>query len=130
MQNGSFAGNIACIDCSRGLQQHQLCLLCGDWAVFYSMRNDDEFALFHPDIALTLRRLADLHEQPPFDYEKEFILHIVMMPDKLSLHLDDLYRKVVEFPHHFRAPVLGEACKFLLQIDLFHNMPSFHDETG
>src|SRR5260221_11268185 len=81
MQNGSFTGNIACIDCSSGLQQHQVCLLFGYRVGFYSMRNDGEFALFHPDIALTLRRSPDSHAEPPFNQEKGFTRHIRIVPD-------------------------------------------------
>lgn len=101
----------------------------GDRAVFDSMRDDDQFALFYPDIALTLRRFADLHKQPPFDHEKEFILYLVMMPDKGSLCLDDLDSKTVQFPDQFRAPMLREVCKFLLEIDLFHPITSFLEKT-
>lgn len=63
--------------------------------MFYSMRNDNEFTLFYPDILLALWYFTYLHEEASFDHEKEFIFFFMVMPDKLSFDFDKLYRKLV-----------------------------------
>jgi len=89
------------------------------------MRNDDEFAFFYPNVLLTLRLFTHLHEETSFDHEKEFILLVMVMPDKLSFDFDNLNRKLIQFSNYLRVLVVGEESKFLHQIDLFHEYHPF-----
>jgi hypothetical protein len=74
--------------------------LFGDRAMFHSARDDYEFSL--PDFDI---RVAQLHRETTFDHKEQFILFLVMAPEKWALELHQPDRLTVEFTRRLRMPV-------------------------
>ena len=89
--------------------------LVADGAVLGATRDDNELAGTHKLFAI-----AKPHAQSAFDDEKEFVLEVVVMPDKFALELDRFDAEVIHFAENFGIPVIGEAGEFLIEIDGVH----------
>ena len=84
----SFVLNITRVECRLGFQQNNLAFLSTDWAMFYATRDDDKFA--RRDILLPLIGVSDFHGKNALGDEKQLIFIFMVMPDKISLNLDQL----------------------------------------
>jgi hypothetical protein len=73
--------------------------------VFDAMRDDQEFDLVEPNIAVT-----KLHSEPAFHDQEQFVLGIVVMPHKRSTELNEFHLLPIQLPGHLRVPVVGEQC--------------------
>src|SRR2546428_13896606 len=89
--------------------------------VFDAAGNDDE--LPRPEVTVTI---AQLHTEPTLDHKEQLVLPLVMVPDKLSPQLHQLYVGVVQITYDFRRQVLPNAPHFILQVDDLHRCPPKH----
>jgi hypothetical protein len=80
--------------------------------VLNAVRDDDKLACFDPPVAIT-----KLHQQPPFDDQKQLVFVSVVVPDEFPLDFGELDVGVVEFAHDARTPVLLNEAEFLGQVD-------------
>ena len=55
----------------------------GDRPVLDATRDDQKLTFFQPDLPVT-----KIHPKPPFHDQEKLILIVMMMPDELSLELD------------------------------------------
>src|SRR5260221_13403038 len=82
--------------------------------MFDPMRNNHKLSFIEPEVAIT-----KFDQQPSFDYKKEFILHLMVMPYKLPFELDQLYMRFVDFPDNLWTPVILKGVKLLRKIHNF-----------
>src|SRR5205823_4758704 len=61
--------------------------------------------------------------QAALDDQEQFVLRLVMVPDKLPFDFDELHVGVVELAHDLRAPVILEETELAGEIDCFHRRP-------
>src|SRR3974390_2448829 len=92
--------------------------LVGHRKVLDASGNDQEFAFANQYIAV-----AEAHTQHAFDDQKQFVLVIVTMPDKLALDLDRLDVAIVEFADDAGMPMILEFREFLGEIYGVHVAP-------
>jgi hypothetical protein len=86
---------------SRGrLEQQDVRLLLGHGPDFDAGRHDQEFAYFQPDVSI-----PELHAEPAFDDEEEFVLGVVVVPDERPLELDQLHLLAVQLADDLRFPL-------------------------
>src|SRR6266404_9189251 len=78
----------------------------------------DELAFTHDGFMV-----AEFHAQGAFDHQKQFILRVMMMPDKFTLELDGLHGAIIDFADDPRIAVVGEAAELFVEIDGFHFAP-------
>jgi len=86
-------------------------LFLGDGHVLNAARDDEKLTFFQMNVTIAQAQL-----QTPFDYEEKLVLIIVVMPNKLSFNLYQLYVGIVHFAGDFRLPVFGETSKFFGEI--------------
>lgn len=84
--------------------------------MFDTVGDDQEFAFVQLDIPV-----AELHSQRSGDHEKEFILHIVLVPDELPFELGQFDMLTIQFTHDPRVPMVVEEGEFFTDIDLIHS---------
>jgi len=87
-------------------------LLFGSRDVFDSLLDDKHFALFNRDLAVAE---PDLHFA--LDDDERLIGVVVLMPDKVTLELDQLELVVVQLSNHLGRPVFGKEGKLLGEIN-------------
>jgi TfoX/Sxy family transcriptional regulator of competence genes len=115
MRNCPFILYIACVQCRGWLKQQNVSFLLGYGSVFDATRNNQEFAFFQPDMAI-----SKLHAKPAFYHQEKFIFVIVVMPDEWSLELDELDLLAVQFPGDLGLPGFGETGQFFGKAYLLH----------
>src|SRR5262249_20668483 len=115
--DGALVLDIAGVSCSLWLKQQDVRLFGCDRAMLDTMRDDQELALFQPDVAV-----VQLHQQTALHDQEELIFSLVMMPDELAFELDQLDRGIVQLASDFGAPILIEHAKLLRQIHLLHRL--------
>ena len=76
-------------------------------------RLDDEFMFFSV--------LAYTHAQRTFHDEKQLILGIMVMPDEVTLDLDDFHVEIVDLADDLGLVLLGEQGKLLGKIDFLNS---------
>ena len=94
------------------LQKQHMSFLFSHGHMFDSSRDDKKFSGIDPDVAVT-----KAHEQSSADYQKQLILLFMMVPDELSLHLDQLHIGIIQLADDLRTPVAGKAGKFFGEVD-------------
>ena len=90
-------------------------LFLGDGHVLNAARDDEKLTFFQMNVTIAQAQL-----QTPFDYEEKLVLIIVVMPNKLSFNLYQLYVGIVHFAGDFRFPVFGENSE---HAHFVHNRP-------
>jgi hypothetical protein len=95
------------------LNQQDVRLVIRPGAVLNAARHDVHVPLTQLDVAI-----AELDGQAPLEDEEELVGLVVLVPDELSLDLDDLDVVVVQLADDLGAPVLGEQRELLREVDL------------
>jgi hypothetical protein len=88
-------------------------------AVLDTPGNDVKLTLIELDVAV-----AQLDREMPFEDKEEVVGFVVLVPDELTLHLDDPHVLVVELGDDLRLPVLIEELQLLAQVDRFADRTS------
>jgi Protein of unknown function (DUF1326) len=93
-------------------------ILSGQAGVLHPLGNDE-------DLAGTERDVSVMHanSDTALEDEEEVVRIVVLMPDKLALHLGHHHIVTVELPDDAGLPVLREGGKFLCQIGWSHHAP-------
>src|SRR5580692_6711858 len=87
------------------------------------MWHDQEFAGTEAFDALPVG-VTVMHRDFAFDDHEQFVFDVVMVPDKLTIDLNELHMKVIEFADDLRVPRLAERIELLVQINFLHlNLP-------
>ena len=87
---GSVILHIAGVECRCRLKQHNPSLFVGNRTVLHPARDNQEFSLLEPDMAV-----AKLHAEASFHHQEKLVLVLVVVPDELSLELVQLYQLAV-----------------------------------
>jgi hypothetical protein len=58
--------------------------------------------------------IAKLHSELSLPYQKQLVLLVMVMPNKLTLELDELDFLTVKFGYHLRPPMLAEDGELLV----------------
>ena len=106
--------DVARVQSGLRLEHQQVRLLLGNGEMLNASGNDDELALFQPNVAI-----GQPDQQSSLYDEEEFILRIVMMPDELSLDLHQFDVRVVELADDLRTPVVLEEAELASKVYLF-----------
>src|SRR5438270_2996695 len=110
--HGTLVLQVAGIERLLRLDQHHVDFFFGVRKMFDSVGNDDE--LPRPDSFRALHPiLADAHLQRSLDDEEQFVFPLVMVPDKLALHLCHLYVHIVDLTDDPLVKVVGEERELL-----------------
>src|ERR1051326_531325 len=89
-------------------------------------RDDYKFAGVQVYLAI-----AQLDKQVPGDDQEEFVLLLMMMPDKFSLQFDELDVRIVQLAYNFRTPGIVKLREFFGQAYFFdHVVFSFASGSG
>ena len=108
---------IACIHDTTGFNEQHLAFIFSAGLVFHPFGNHIHVTFIQFD-GLVLE--LDLHLA--FDDDENFIGIFVMMPDEISLNLDQFKLIIVHLGDDLWRPVVRKLRQFLLQIDLFHSI--------
>jgi len=87
--------------------------------MFYAAGHDDELAFFDP----FMRTVAELHPEPAFHDEKQFVFVIVMVENELTFDLIKLHMLSVEFGGNVGLPVFRDLRELVCDIDFVHASP-------
>src|SRR5215469_3110267 len=79
-------------------------------------RHDNELALLHP----FGRLVAELHTKTALDYEKEFVLMIMMMKHELAFDLIQLDLLPIQVGGNVGLPVFGDFGELFRDVDFRH----------
>src|SRR5689334_17430856 len=82
--------HVAGVQRRAGLDQDDPSLTLGDGTMLHPVRDDGEFSFVQPHVSV-----AQLDSEPALDYQEELVLDLVLMPDELTLELDQLDEGVV-----------------------------------
>ena len=77
-----------------------------------AMGDDHKLALFDSYVTI-----SQLQKQASFYDQKQFILGIVVMPDKLAFKLHQFYVRIVQFANDLGTPEVMKGIQFLAQAD-------------
>jgi hypothetical protein len=77
--------DVARVQSGLGLEHQQVRLFLGDGEMFNASGNDDELALFQPNVAI-----AQPDQQSSLYDEEQLVFRIVMVPDELTLTFTSL----------------------------------------
>ena len=116
--NGPFVSRTTGVECPSGFEEEYMDFFLGDGSMLYTSRNDQELTFLKPNVSVTV-----LHAESTLDNEKQLILQIVMMPDKLALKLDELDMLTVQLADNLGVPVFVESRQLFGEIDFFHDEP-------
>jgi hypothetical protein len=83
--------------------------------VLDSAGNNEEFALFEPDPAVT-----ELHVEPALDNQEELVFLLMVVPLEGTAELDQLDVLAIEYAYDLGLPMIAEKGELLFQVDLFH----------
>jgi hypothetical protein len=119
LAEGSLVLNITSVDGRGGLEEDDPAFFVGYWTVLDAARYDDEFAFFDPLVVV-----AEIHAETAFNDQEELVFVVVMVEDKFSFELVELYVLAVELGGDVRLPVLGNPGKFIGDVDLGHDEAS------
>ena len=75
----------------------------GDGPVLNTSRNNQELTFLKLDTTI-----AKLHAEAPLDHQKQLILQVVVMPNKLTLKLDELDVLTIQLADNLGIPVFVE----------------------
>ncbi len=101
--DSSLVSEVPSIQRRFGFEEQDVRFFISDGKVFDTVRDDDEFAFLNGYFPV-----AKAHPQTPLHNEEQFILHFVVVPDKLPLYLDQLHERVVQLTNHFGFPMVVE----------------------
>src|SRR4051794_36367946 len=82
---GPLVYDVAGIQRSSRLEQQDPALFLGHWLVLHPARDDDEFSLFDPFVAV-----AELHAKAAFDDQEQFVFVLVVMEHEFALQFIEL----------------------------------------
>lgn len=116
--DGAFGANVPCIQRRGWLKEQDVCFLVGDWAVLDLVWDNDKFTFLEPDVPV-----AKLHAKSAFDHEKHLVFIVMMVPEELSLKLDQLDELAVELTNNPRAPVVIQEGELCIKLTLSMNEP-------
>jgi hypothetical protein len=116
LRDGPFVGEISRVQGSLRFDEHDMNFLVGDGEMLDTARNNDEFAFAHDGFAV-----AELHAQRAFDHKEEFVLVLMVMPDKLTLEFDGFDMTIIYFADDPGIAVIGKMAELFTQIDGFHD---------
>ena len=90
-------------------------LFLGHRPVLHSFGYHEHLARPQIDLAI-----SQFNRQMALKHEKEVVRIVMLVPNELSLGLDDHDIVSVELRHGSRLPVLRERCQLRFQVDLAH----------
>jgi hypothetical protein len=99
-----------------GSNRKDVRLLVGDRMVFDPTGDDQELALFQPDVPI-----PKLNAKSAFDDEEEFVLVVVVAPDERPVKLDQLHLLSVPLADDLRLPLVAEPRQLLVEVRLVHD---------
>src|SRR5271155_3288089 len=115
--HGALVGHVAGVERGGRLEEHHGTLLGCARAVLGAAWDDDE--LTFADLNVTG---AQLHGEAAFDYEEHLVFMIVMVPEEVSLELDQLHVHAVDLTHDLRLPIFSERGELLRDVDGVHGV--------
>ena len=98
--------NVSSVQRPRRLEQQHVDLFLGNGAVLHAPWYDHELPLLQPDVAVTI-----LHAELPANDQKQLILLIVLVPDKLALELHEVDVLPVQLADDPRVPMIVEEAR-------------------
>lgn len=87
----------------------------GFGAMLYSLRDNDDLSLIYD-----FDPVSEMHFQLSLLNVEQFILLIVLMPDKFTAYLSKQDLHFVNYRYLMRMPMITEFFEFILKIDCFH----------
>src|SRR5438105_5034350 len=75
--------NVAGVEGGGGLEEEDVRLLLGDRPMLDAARDDQEFPLFQPDVAI-----AQLHAEAALHHQEHLVFVLMVVPDERPLELD------------------------------------------
>lgn len=103
----------------RGWLEHEdMDLLLGHGSVFNATGNNQDLALFKPNMAI-----PELHAETALHDQERFVLVVVLVPDELPQEFGQFDLLAVQFANDPRAPMIAEEGQLFSQVDFFHSFP-------
>ncbi len=102
--HGEIVADVSSIQRGNGLEQKDVCLGCGLGLVLHPSRDDQELAFVKFD-----GPVAEVDAQMAAQDQKELVLVLMVVPDKLALEFDQFDVLPVQLTDDARGPVLAEA---------------------
>jgi hypothetical protein len=121
---GALVDYVARVECGGGFKEKDPAFFFGDGFVLHATGDDDEFAGLDPFLMLAGVFVAVFHAESAFDDEEEFVLVVVMMPEKLRVGFDKLDHLSVEFSGDVRLVELRDLREFFRNVDFEHGSDS------
>ena len=112
MRYSALVLQVAGIQRSSWLKQHEVSLLFCIRHVLYAMRNNDELTWLDGFIALFAVRVAQLDVQLTFYDHEHLVFRVMVVPHELTLDFDQLDLKIVKLANDPGIVVVIECGKF------------------
>lgn len=111
--------DIACVRRSLRLNEKNVALLFRFWTVFDSFGDYEDFARVQNYVTM-----PHMNREPTFQYQKEIICIIVLVPAERTFHFDNHEIVAIELAHGSWFVLFRERCKLLGKIDGMHGASS------
>src|SRR5262245_59232531 len=108
ISNRPFILHIACVEHRLWLKQDHMRFFFSHRAVLNAFWHDEKLARLQDDLLI-----AQQKAQPALHHQKELILCLVLMPDKLPLDLDQFDIRVVQLARNPGIPMVLKKREFL-----------------
>jgi hypothetical protein len=118
--SGHGVADVTCIQRTGRLKEQHVNFNTSDRTVFCPARYDHEFTLAELHALFRAGCILKFHTEATMQNQEQFILRLMMMPDKFALKLYQLDVLPVQFAHDFGRPMILKCGELLRYVDLVH----------
>ena len=118
--SGHGITDVTSIQRTSRLKEQHVNFLARHRTVLRPARYDYEFALAELHALFRAGCILEFHAKCTMQYQEQFILRLMTMPDKLALKLYQLDVLPVQLAHDFGRPMILKRGELLRHVDLVH----------